>query len=50
MNGTVIATPKDGTDELMKVINECIAELKESGKIEEWDTYYTDYAKTLGIE
>jgi len=49
MDGTVVATPKTGTDELMKVINECIAELKASGKIEEWDAFYTDYAKQLGL-
>ena len=50
MDGTVVATPKEGTDELMKIINECIKELKESGKIEEWDAFYTDYAKQLGAD
>ena len=50
MNGTVVAAPLKGTDTLMEVVNECIAELQASGKIDEWDEFYTEYAKTLGIE
>ena len=50
MNGTVAALPKKGTDSLMEIVNQCIKELKDSGKIAQWETYYTDYAKQLGIE
>ncbi len=50
MNGTVVAACKEGTDSLMNIVNECIAELNDSGKIQEWDDYYTAYAKDLGIE
>ena len=50
MNGTVAALPKKGTDSLMEIVNQCIKELKDSGKIAQWETYYTDYAKQLGVE
>lgn len=50
MNGVVIGTNLEGTDSLMEIINQCIAELKESGQLEEWNSYYTEYAKSLGIE
>lgn len=50
MNGTVAALPKKGTDSLMEIVNQCIKELKDAGKIAQWETYYTDYAKQLGIE
>ena len=50
MNGVVVGTNLEGTDSLMEVINQCIAELKESGQLEEWNNYYTEYAKSLGIE
>ena len=50
MNGTVAALPKKGTDSLMEIVNQCIKELKDSGKIDQWETYYTDYAKQLGVE
>ena len=48
--GVVIGTNLEGTDSLMEIINQCIAELKESGQLEEWNSYYTEYAKSLGIE
>ena len=50
MNGTVVALAPEGTDSLMEVINECIAELTAAGKIEEWNTQYKAYALELGIE
>ncbi len=50
MNGTVVALPKEGTDSLMKVVNECIDELNANGQIEAWREEYTAYAKELGIE
>lgn len=50
MNGTVVAMPLEGTDSLMEVVNQCIAELNESGQILEWFDQYTEYAASLGIE
>ena len=50
MNGTVVALAPEGTDSLMEVINECIAELTAAGKIDEWNTEYKAYALKLGIE
>jgi len=50
MNGTVVAATKNGTDSLIKVVNEVIAELNTTNQVQEWDDYYTDYAKSLGIE
>lgn len=49
LDGTRVGATKEGTDELMELVNECIDELIESGKIEEWYAYYSDYAKTLGV-
>ncbi len=50
MSATVVATPLDGTESLMDAINEVIAEVVEKGLFEEWDTYYKEYAKTLGLD
>lgn len=50
MNGTVVAMPKEGSDSLCEVVNQCIAELNAEGKIEQWDAEYKAYAKQLGIE
>ena len=50
MNGTVVALAPEGTDSLMEVINECIAELTAAGKIDQWNTEYKAYALKLGIE
>lgn len=50
MNGTVVAMPKEGSDSLCEVVNECIAELTEQGKFEEWEEYYKAYAKELGLD
>lgn len=48
MNGACIALPQ-GEDELTEFVNSCIAELKESGKINGWYAEYSDYAKSLGV-
>ena len=48
-SGTVIALPMDGTESLMDEINAIIDEILESGQFIEWDEYYKEYAKTLGL-
>lgn len=50
MNGTVAALPKNGTDSLMEIVNQCIKELTDNGQIQKWNDQYTTYAKQLGIE
>ena len=50
MNGTVVALPPQGSDSLMEVVNEAIAELNEQGLIEQWNEEYSAYAAELGIE
>ena len=50
MNGTVVALPMQGSDSLMEVVNEAIAELNEQGLIEQWNDEFTAYAAELGIE
>ena len=50
MSATVIATPIDGTESLMEVINEVVAEVVESGIYEEWNDSYKEYAKSLGLD
>ena len=49
MSATVVATPLDGTDALMDVINEVIADVVENDKYQEWEDYYKEYAKGLGL-
>ena len=36
MNGECVAMPMEGTESLAEVVNRCIAELTEQGKIQEW--------------
>lgn len=50
MNGTVVALPPQGSDSLMEVVNEAIAELNEQGQIQAWNDEYSAYASELGIE
>ncbi len=50
MNGTVVACPKEGTDELMEVVNKVIDKLKADGSIDQWFTEAEAQAKELGIE
>lgn len=49
MNGTVVAMPLKGSDSLLEVVNEAIAELNAQGKIDQWNDEYTAYAAELGI-
>lgn len=50
MNGVCVAMPTEGTESLAELINQCIAELNESGKPEEWYSQYETAAAELGIE
>lgn len=50
MNGTVVAMPKEGSDSLCEIVNECIAELTAANQFEAWEEEYKAYAKQLGIE
>ena len=45
MNGVCVAMPTEGTESLAELINQCIAELNESGKPEEW---YSQYEAAAG--
>ena len=49
MNGTVVAMPLKGSESLLEVVNEAIAELSAQGKIDQWNDEYTAYAAQLGI-
>ena len=49
MNGTVVAMPIKGSESLLEVVNEAIAELNAQGKIDQWNDEYTAYAAQLGI-
>ena len=48
--GTRVGAPKEGSDSLIELVNETIDELAAEGKFYEWREYYTEYAKSLGIE
>ena len=50
MNGTCVAMPTEGTESLAELVNQCIAELNDSGKIAEWYGQYQSAAAELGIE
>ena len=50
MNGVCVAMPTEGTESLAELINQCIAELNESGNPEEWYSQYEAAAAELGIE
>ena len=49
INGTVVAMPLKGSESLLEVVNEAIAELNAQGKIDQWNEEYTAYAAQLGI-
>ena len=49
MNGTVVAMPLKGSESLLEVVNEAIAELNAQGKSDQWTEDYTAYAAQLGI-
>ena len=50
MNGTCAAMPLEDTESLAEIVNTCIAELKDSGKISDWYEQYSAAAAELGIE
>ena len=50
MNGVCVAMPTEGTESLAELINQCIAELNESGKPAEWYSQHAAAAAELGIE
>lgn len=50
MNGTCIAMPMEGSESLAEVINQCVAELNQSGKPEAWYKQYEAAAAALGIQ
>lgn len=50
MNGTVVAMPPKGSESLCELVNECIKELNDAGKIEAWEAEYKAYAKKLGLD
>ena len=49
MHRTVVAMPLKGSESLLEVVNEAIAELNAQGKIDQWNEEYTAYAAQLGI-
>ncbi len=50
LSSTIVACPKTGSESLMAVVNEVIAELEAEGKFAEWSAQYEEYAKSLGID
>lgn len=50
MNGECVAMPLEATESLAEIVNECIAELNEAGKIQQWYEEAEAYALELGIE
>ena len=50
LNGVVVALPLNGSESLMEVVNECIAELNAEGKVLQWYQDYSEYAGTLGLQ
>ena len=50
MSGTCVAMPMEGTDSLAELVNTCIAELSESGKITAWYSEFETAAAALGIQ
>jgi len=50
MNGTVVALPKEGTDELMVEVNKVVDKLRDDGSIAKWMEEAKAQAKSLGVE
>ena len=50
MNGTCVAMPAEDTESLAELVNQCIAELNESGRTELWYKQYESAAAELGIK
>lgn len=49
MLSTCVALPKKDSESLMEIVNQCIAELTQQGKFNEWSQYYNDYARSLRV-
>ena len=49
-SGTVVALPKDGTDELMEIVNKVVDQVRSDGTFLKWDDEAKAQAKALGIE
>lgn len=50
MLGNRIAMPKEGSDALCEVVNECVAELLAEDQVNIWYDEYAEYATSLGLE
>lgn len=50
MLGNRIAMPKEGSDSLCEVVNECVAELLAEDQVNTWYNEYVEYAAGLGLE
>lgn len=50
MNTTRVGAPKNGSESLIALVNECIDELTEKDQLQSWFDEYEEYAATLGIE
>lgn len=50
MNSVRVGAPKEGSDSLIAVVNECIDELTETDQLQQWSDEYSAYAAELGIE
>lgn len=48
-DGNLIGVPK-GETELIEAINEIVKEVNDKGLYKEWEQYYKEYAKTLGLD
>lgn len=50
MLGNRIAMPKEGSDALCEIVNECVAELLAEDQVNTWYDEYAEYAASLGLE
>lgn len=50
MNTTRVGAPKNGSESLIALVNECIDELMAEDQLQTWFDEYEAYAATLGIE
>ncbi len=50
MNTTRVGAPKNGSESLIALVNECIDELTAKDQLQTWFDEYEAYAATLGIE
>lgn len=50
MLGNRIAMPKEGSDALCEIVNECVEELLAEDQVNKWYDEYAEYAASLGLE